>query len=162
MGSDGIATRGAYRTGAQRQPRPRWSPLALKEETVRTLPVVVPVAIAGAIGIGAAIVNLVAHTPSLDTLAGVAGLLAAATAAEAFPLPIEGVNVGNTSLAIVSIVSTAAIYGWAEGAVVGFMSMALVELAKRRSLSVVVFNTGLYICAAILAGLAADLVNGDD
>ena len=160
MGSDGIANRGAYRTGAQRQPRPRWSPLALKEETVRTLPVVVPVAIAGAIGVAAAIVNLVSHTPSLDTLAGVAGLLAASTAAEAFPLPIEGVNVGATSLAIVSIVATGVIYGWPEAAVVAFLTMALVELARRRSLNRVVFNTALYVCAAILAGLAAAPVRG--
>jgi signal transduction histidine kinase len=134
----------------------------MKADTVRALPVVVPVGIAGAIGIAAAIVELATHTPGLNTLAGVAGLLAAATAAEAFPLPIEGVNVGNTSLAIVSIVATAAIYGWPEAAVVGFLSMGLVELAKKRSTSVVVFNTGLYVCAAILAGLAAGLVSGHD
>src|SRR4051794_11675343 len=129
MGSDGVANRRSFRTGAKQLPRLRWSPLALRTETARALMVVIPVGIAGAIGIVAAIVSLITDTPGINTLAGVAGLLAAATAAEAFPLPIEGVNVGNTSLAIVSIVATAAIYGWPEAAVVGFMSMALVELS---------------------------------
>jgi signal transduction histidine kinase len=161
MRPDGIVNRRAYRTGVPRAARHRWSPFAMKADTVRALPIVVPVGVAGAFGVVAAIVELVTNTPGLSALAGVAGLLAAATAAEAFPLPIEGVNVGNTSLAIVSIVATAAIYGWAEAAIVGFMSMALVELLKRRSASVVVFNTGLYACAAILAGLAAGLVGGD-
>jgi signal transduction histidine kinase len=162
MGSDGIANRRAYRAGGKQAARHRWSPFAMKADTVRALPVVVPVGIAGAVGVAAAIVELATNTPGWSVLAGVAGLLAAATAAEAFPLPIEGVNVGNTSLAIVSIVATAAIYGWAEAAVVGFLSMALVELLKKRSASVVVFNTGLYVCAAILAGLAAGLVDGND
>ena len=95
-------------------------------------------------------------------LAGVAALLLAATVAEAFPLPVEGVNVGATSLAIVSIVATAVIYGWAEAAVVGFLTMALVELARKRPFIRVVFNTGLYVSAAILAGLAAAPFHGDD
>ena len=47
------------------------------------------------------------------------------------------------------------IYGWAEAAVVGFLTMALVELARKRPFIRVVFNTGLYVSAAILAGLAA-------
>jgi signal transduction histidine kinase len=166
MGSEGMANRRPYQTGVRnwrgRPARHRWSPLAMKAETARALPVVVPVGFVGAIAIVAAIVDLVTNTPGLGVLAGVAGLLAAATVAEAFPLPIEGVNVGTTSLAIVSIVATAVIYGWSEAAVVGFLTMALVELARRRGLPRVVFNTGLYVCAAVLAGLAAGLVRGDD
>jgi signal transduction histidine kinase len=167
MGSEGIAKprpsraesrnwRGRTITGH------RWSPLAMTGETVRALPVVVPVAIVGIVGIVAALVDLVAHPPALSVLAGVAGLLVAATVAEAFPLPIEGVNVGATSLAIVSIVATAVIYGWPEAAVVGFLTMALVELARKRPLARVVFNTGLYVSAAILAGVVAAPFRGDD
>jgi signal transduction histidine kinase len=166
MGSHGIANRRPYQTGMRnwrgRPTRHRWSPLAMKAETVRALPVVVPVAAIGAIAIVAAVVQLVLDPPALGVLAGVAGLLAAATVAEAFPLPIEGVNVGTTSLAIVSIVATAVIYGWAEAAVVGFLTMALVEVARKRLPVRVVFNTALYVCAASLAGLAAGLVRGDD
>jgi signal transduction histidine kinase len=54
------------------------------------------------------------------------------------------------------------IYGWPEAAVVGFLTMALVELARKRPLVRVVFNTGLYVCAAVLAGLAAATVRGHD
>jgi signal transduction histidine kinase len=131
-------------------------------EAARALPVVLPVAIVGTVGIVAAIVDLIADPPALSVLAGVAGLLVAATVAEAFPLPIEGVNVGATSLAIVSIVATAVIYGWPEAAVVGFLTMALVELARKRPLARVVFNTGLYVSAAILAGIVAAPLRGDD
>jgi len=136
----------------------------MKAETVRALPIVVPVALVGAACIVSAIVSLVLDPPGLGTLAGVTGLLAAATVAEAFPLPIEGVTGlnGTTSLAIVSIVATAVIYGWPEAAVVGFLTMALVEIGRRRGVPRVVFNTGLYVCAAVLAGLSAGLVRGDD
>jgi len=133
----------------------------MKPDTTRALPVVVPVGIIGALGTLAAIAELVGDPPSWTALAGILGLLAAATAAEAFPLPIEGVNVGTTSLAIVSIVATAVIYGWSEAAIVGFLTMALVEVGRKRPLDRVIFNTGLYVCAAILAGLAAAPVRGD-
>jgi signal transduction histidine kinase len=135
----------------------RWSPLALKADTVRSLPIVIPVAVLAIVGIAAAIASLVADPPSWGEVAGVMGLLAAATAAEAFPLPIEGVNVGagTTSLAIVSIVGTGVIYGWEAAGLVGFLTMAIVEAGRRRPPTRVVFNTGVYVCAAILAGLAA-------
>jgi signal transduction histidine kinase len=135
----------------------RWSPLALKADTVRSLPVVIPVAVLAIVGIVAAVASLVADPPTWAEAAGIAGLLAAATAAEAFPLPIEGVNVGagTTSLAIVSIVATGVIYGWEAAGVVGLLTMAIVEAGRRRPPTRVVFNTGVYVCAAILAGLAA-------
>jgi signal transduction histidine kinase len=165
MRSEGIASRRPHqirlRNWRSRPIRLRLAPFALGEETVRALPVVVPVVALGTIGIVSALADLVAKPPGLGVLAGVAGLLTAAAVAEAFPLPIEGVNVGATSLAIVSIVATAVIYGWSEAAVVGFLTMAFVELARKRPIVRVVFNTALYVCAAILAGLAAGLAGGD-
>ena len=164
-GSEGIANRRPHQTWWRHwrtRPRHRWSPISIRAETARSLPIVFPVAITGAAGVLASIIALATDPPPASTFAGLAGLLAAATIAEAFPLPIEGVNVGATSLAIVSIVSTAVIYGWAEAALVGFLTMALVELVRRKPLTRVVFNTGLYVCAAILAGLAASLVPGMD
>ena len=108
--------------------------------------------------------SLVATPPTWAEVAGVTGLLAAATAAEAFPLPIEGVNVGagTTSLAIVSIVATAVIYGWEAAGIVGFLTMAIVEAGRRRPPTRVVFNTGVYVCSAILAGLAAAPFGSDN
>ena len=162
MGSRSIANGRIYehtglRIGRRRPSRPRWSAATLKAETKRALPVVVPVGTLGAVLLAAALVDVVGDPPGLSILAGVAGLLVAATVAEAFPLPIEGVNVGTTSLAIVFIVTTAVVYSWSEAAVVGFLTMALVELARRRSASRVVFNTGLYVCAAVVAGVAGDV-----
>jgi len=129
----------------------------MKADTVRSLPIVIPVALLGVLGIAAAIASFVIDPPGWPEVAGIAGLLAAATAAEAFPLPIEGVNVGagTTSLAIVSIVSTAVIYGWEAAAIVGFLTMAIVEAGRRRPPERIIFNTGVYVSAAILAGLAA-------
>ena len=132
-----------------------WSTALFGAEGRRTLPVVVPVAALGAAGTIAAIVALFGDPPDGRVVAGLAGLLVAAALAEAFPLPIEGVTAGATSLAIVFIVATAVVYGWAEAAVVGFLTMALVELGRRRPLVRIVFNTALYVCAAIVAGLAA-------
>jgi signal transduction histidine kinase len=165
MGSRGIANGRTYddsgiRAARRRPFRPRWSTVSLRTETRRALPIVVPVGIVGGVGIAAALVALITDPPGLAVFAGVAGLLVASTVAEAFPLPIEGVTVGATSLAIVFIVATAVVYGWPEAAVVGFLTMALVELARRRSLARIVFNTGLYVCAAIVAGLAADVGRG--
>jgi signal transduction histidine kinase len=134
--------------------RQRWSSDFLRAETRRTLPIVVPVAGVGAFAAAAAIHALAVDWPGWTTIAGVAGLLVASTLAEAFPLPIEGVA-GTTSLAIVFIVATAAIYGWPEAALVGLISIALVEAERKRPPIRGIFNTGLYVAAAALAGLAA-------
>jgi signal transduction histidine kinase len=163
LGSEGIANRRPYSTGLRDRPaRERWSPLSMNTETTRALPVVVPVWILATIGIVAALVSLVSDPPNGGEFAGLAVLLVAAIVAEAFPLQLEGVNVGATSLAIVSVVATAVIYGWPEAALVGFLTMAVVEVARKRPPVRVVFNTGLYVCAAVLAGLAAETVRGDD
>ena len=142
--------------------RPHWASIALSTETSRVLPVVLPVGIAGSIGLLAAIAALAIDPPHWPTAAGAGALLAAATAAEAFPLPIEGVTVGATSLAIVFIVATGVIYDWRMAAVVGFLSMVLVEVGRRRPWPRIVFNTGLYVCAAVAAGLAAHIVAADE
>ena len=142
-------------------PRRRWSRELLRAETRRTLPIVLPVAGAGAFAAVAAIYSLTVDWPGGSALAGVAGLFVGATLAEAFPLPIEGVR-GTTSLAIVFIVATAAIYGWPEAAVVGLLSISLVEMERKRRPIQAIFNTGLYGCAATVAGLAAAHWRGGD
>jgi signal transduction histidine kinase len=141
--------------------RRRWSSEFLQGETRRTLPIVLPVAGVGAFAAAAAIHSLVVDWPGGSTIAGVAGLLVAATLAEAFPLPIEGVA-GTTSLAIVFIVAAAAIYGWPEAVLVGLISIALVEAERKRPPIRGIFNTGLYVSAAALAGLAAAHWRGGD
>jgi signal transduction histidine kinase len=124
-------------------------------ETVRVLPVVLPVVFAGGVAITIAAWTFVGTKPSWSQLAGIFVLLAASTVAEAFPVPIEGVAVGATSLANVFIVATAVIYGWRAAAIVGCLAMALVEIGRRRPFSRVAYNASLYVGAAIAAGGAA-------
>ena len=127
-------------------------------DTVRALPVLLPVASAGAVVTIAAIVSFATSEPGVDVIAGVLALLVATTIAEALPVPIEGVAAGRTSLATMSIVATAALYGWDAATLVGVVAMTLVEVATRKPASRVVFNASLYALAAAAAGGAAAIV----
>jgi signal transduction histidine kinase len=130
-------------------------------ETGRVLPILLPVSGVAAAAITIAVGLLVLDPPSLTVALGVLGLLAASVVAEAFPMPIEGVSVGATSLASVFIVAVAALYGWELAAVVAFLTMVTVELGRRRPMLRVVYNTALYVCAATAAGLAAGAFGND-
>jgi signal transduction histidine kinase len=121
------------------------------------LPILVPVILGGAVGLVAALVSYALHGPTWNEAAGIGVLLAAATVAEAYPVPIEGVAV-NTSLATIFLVATAAIYGWKAAAVVGFLTMAIAEVGRRPPLRRATFNCGLYVIAGIAAGGAASAV----
>jgi signal transduction histidine kinase len=131
-------------------------------ETGRVLPILLPVSGLGAAAITVATGMLVADPPSGTVLLGVLALLAASILAEAFPMPIEGVSVGGVmSLATVFIVAVAALYGWELAAVVAFLTMVTVELARRRAMLRVVYNTALYVCSGAAAGLAAEAIGND-
>ena len=162
MDAKGITDRRLRPYSGRLRARGRWSSNLLAAETKRTLPVVLPVAGAGAFASAAAIHSLAVDWPGWSTIAGLGGLLVAATLAEAFPLPIEGVNVGATSLAIVFISATAALYGWPDAILVGLLTMLLVELERKRPPIRIIFNSGLYACAGAVAGLAAAHWRGGD
>jgi signal transduction histidine kinase len=120
-----------------------------------TFAVWAPVAVVGLVTLGAAIVNLARGQLDWRDAVGIALLVGAATLAEAFPVPIEGVAVGSTSLATIFLVAAATIYGWAAAAVAGFVAMGLVEAARRRPFSRAAFNCGVYALAAAAAGAIA-------
>jgi signal transduction histidine kinase len=126
------------------------------------LPVLAPVVVAGAAVAVAAAISFLLGRPSLDTVLGVAALLAASITAEAFPVPIEGVAAGRTSLATIFIVGAAVEYGWAEAALVGFGTMLVIEAARRRGPRRIAYNISLYTLGAGAAGIAATLAQGDD
>ena len=121
-----------------------------------TVAVWVPVAVAGGVTLIVAVASLAHDKLSWHDAAGLALLIVAATLAEAFPVPIEGVAVGSTSLATIFLVAGATIYGWAAAAVAGFLAMAFVELAWRRPFSRAAFNCGVYVLAGAAAGGVAD------
>jgi signal transduction histidine kinase len=135
--------------------RLRFPRVRLDQSARQAAPVWIPVALGGTVALVLAIWTLTTEPHGLDDVAGIGVLLAAATIAEAFPLPIEGVAVGATSLATIFIVAVAVTYGWAAAAVVGFLTMALVEVARRRPLSRIAFNCGVYIIGGTAAGAAA-------
>jgi signal transduction histidine kinase len=134
---------------------------ALRPETRRALPVIVPVTLAGAVALVVAVALLASSDRGWSDFAGMAVLLGAAALAEAFPVPIEGVAVGSTSLATIFIVAVAVIYGGPAAAVVGFLTMTLVEVGRRRPLSRIVFNCAVYALAGTAAGATAGTL-GDD
>jgi len=140
--------------------RPR---LRLSRETRWLLPVVGPVSATGAATLTAAVVALARSDGEVRILVGVLALLVAATFAEAFPVPIEGVPVGGTSLANIFIVGASVIYGWAAGVVVAAATMAIIEGGHRRPGNIrVVYNSAVYTLAAGVAGAAAAPFRGDD
>ncbi len=141
--------------------RPRGS-LRLPDDVRRLLPVVLPVSIAGGAVLLTAIVSLGMDVPSLAEIAGLLTLLVAAVVAEAFPVPIEGVAAGRTSFATIFIVGGGVVYGWEAAAVLAFITMSAVEVARRRPLSRIAFNSGLYTLAAGAGGAAASIAEGDE
>jgi hypothetical protein len=63
-------------------------------------------------------------------------------------------------LSIVFIVATAVIYDWPAAVVVAFLSMALVEMGRRRPFAQIAFNTGLWVCCALAAAGVAAAISG--
>jgi signal transduction histidine kinase len=115
-------------------------------------PIIVPVTLGGTAVVALALFR------GVSPLWAVLVLLAAATLAEAFPIPIEGVAAGETSFGTVFVAGAAALYGWQEAAVVGACAMLIVELRLRRRLAKVAFNSSLYALSGGAAGLAGALV----
>jgi len=136
-------------------------PIRVSRETVRLLPIVAPVVFAGTFVSVLALSALAALEPSAATLAGLVALLVAATFVEAFPVPIENVPVGGTSLATVFIVGTAAVYGWAPAVVVAGATQLLVEVTRRQPAIRVLYNSAVYALAAAAAGGVCAAVPND-
>ena len=127
-------------------------PARVSRETSRLLPLVAPVVFAGTLGCVLALSAMAAYEPSAETLAGLTALLLASTFVEAFPVPIENVPVGGTSLATVFIVGAAVIYGWAPAILVAILTQLLVEVSRRQPAIRVLYNTSVYGLSAAAAG----------
>lgn len=125
----------------------------------RILPLLSIVATAGVTAVLAAFADLVAATPSPSTVAGVAVLLVAAALTEAYPVPFEGLPAGQVSLAAVFVVGAAAVYGWAEAAVIAVGGRTIVELVQRRRWDQLLYNSSVYALAAAAGGGAAAVVS---
>jgi signal transduction histidine kinase len=115
-----------------------------------TTPVVLPVCAAG-VGVLA-----LALSRGLGSLAvPLVALILAATLAEAFPVPIEGVTAGATSFANVFVAAAAALYGWRSAVLVGALAMLLAEFYRRAPAVKLLFNSSVYVLSGAAAGLIA-------
>ena len=95
----------------------------------RLAAVVLPV---GLLGFGVAVAAAVSFAVSprdLATLAGIAGLLAASTLAERYPVPLDGIDTGGVSLGFVFCTAAIVLYGWQAGVVVG-MAAPIMHLLR--------------------------------
>jgi diguanylate cyclase (GGDEF)-like protein len=120
---------------------------------------VVPVVVAEGIAVTVAAAAFAASAPSPSTLAGVWALLVVTAVAEAFPVPLENVPVGGTSLATIFIVGTSVIYGWEAATIVAFVAQVAVEIGRRRDLPRVAYNGGVYALGGFATVSAAFLAD---
>jgi diguanylate cyclase (GGDEF)-like protein len=104
----------------------------------------------------AAAFGLASDPPEPGVLLGIAALLLAAAIAEAFPLPIQGIPIGATSLASLFVVGTGALYGWEAATVVAFAVQLLVEPIRKQPLIRLAYNASVYSLAGAAAGLTAE------
>src|SRR5262245_48439882 len=84
----------------------------ISRETRHLLPVVLPVVLAGAGVVLAALWATAVDPPSPVAVAGILALLAAALFSEAFPVPLENLPGGRLSLSAVFVIGAGVLYGW--------------------------------------------------
>jgi diguanylate cyclase (GGDEF)-like protein/putative nucleotidyltransferase with HDIG domain len=126
----------------------------------RVLAVVVPASVAG-LGVAvAAILSLVHNGIDGRTLAGAVALLAAATVADSFPVPVEGSD-GSVSLFFVFAVASVVLFGWEIGALVSVVAPAVSQALDHRPPLRIAYNASVFALAAIgAAAISAPIGDG--
>jgi diguanylate cyclase (GGDEF)-like protein/putative nucleotidyltransferase with HDIG domain len=107
----------------------------------------------------AASFSMSGHTTA--ALLGGATLLAAALVAEAYPVPLEGLDAGRVSLGLVFGTAAIVLFGWAAGVLVLGLS-PIVHVLERRSPIRIAYNVAAFSLAAAAGAGAASLVGGED
>jgi diguanylate cyclase (GGDEF)-like protein/putative nucleotidyltransferase with HDIG domain len=119
----------------------------------RLAAVVLPVGLLGSAVAVAAAVSFAVSPRDLATLAGIAGLLAASTLAERYPVPLDGIDTGGVSLGFVFCTAAIVLYGWEAGVIVGFAA-PIMQLLEHRPPVRVFYNASMLSFAALVAGAA--------
>src|ERR687888_2408453 len=130
-------------------------------ETVRLLPLILPVSALGTAVVVVAGSHFAASSPTIQTILGTWAFLAVTALAEAFPVPLERVPVGGTSVAMIFIVGASVVYGWDAATLTAFLAMVFVECARRRPLTRVAYNSGVYALAGAATALGGLVDSGD-
>ena len=117
----------------------------------RLAAVVLPVGFLGLVVASAAAVSFAVSPRDAATLAGIAGLLAASTLAERYPVPLDGIDTGGVSLGFVFCTAAIVLYGWEAGVVVGFAA-TIMHVVEHRPPIRVAYNASVFSVAAVIAG----------
>ncbi|HEY7793158.1 MAG TPA: diguanylate cyclase [Gaiellaceae bacterium] len=123
--------------------------------------VVLPVEVVGLVVAAAAAASFAVSPRDAATLAGIAGLLAASTLAERYPVPLDGIDTGGVSLGFVFCTAAIVLYGWEAGVVVGFAA-PIMQLLEHRPPIRVAYNAAVLSLAAVFAGAAVEPLRGHE
>ena len=126
----------------------------------RLAAVVAPVGLLGLAVAAATAISFAATPRDAMTLAGIAGLLAASTLAERYPVPLDGIDTGGVSLGFVFCTAGIVLYGWEAGVIVG-LAAPIMQLLEHRPPIRVAYNASVLSIAAIAAGIAITPLHGD-
>src|SRR5438067_200643 len=127
-----------------------------RAETLRLLPIILPVTLAGAVAVGAAMWGFSVSPPPPGSAAGIVVLLAAAIFAEAYPVPVERLPAGSVSLAAVFVLGSGMLFGWEAAVIVGLITRVALELTDDRPLVKLIYNGAVYAVAGAAAGLTTN------
>ncbi len=125
-----------------------------RQRTLLT-PLLVPVLVLGTVALAAAVLDL-AGSLSPAEVGALLVLVAAATLAETFPVPVGRSSMGSVSLSALFILAGGLLFGWAAATVVAFCASVAVQVIERKEVRRVCYNAGAYAIAGALGGLAME------
>ena len=125
----------------------------------RLAAVVGPVYLTGILVTLAAAASFATSPRGAAALVGVAGLLAASTFSERYPVPLDGIDTGGVSLTFVFAVATIVLYGWQAGVIVGFAAPVM-QLIEHRPPIRVAYNASVLAAAGAAAGAVMAPLHG--
>jgi diguanylate cyclase (GGDEF)-like protein len=130
-----------------------------RQRTLLT-PLLVPVLVLGTVALAAAVLDL-AGSLSPAEVGALVVLMAAATLAETFPVPVGRSSMGSVSLSALFILAGGLLFGWAAATVVAFCASVAVQVIERKEVRRVCYNAGAYAIAGALGGLAMEATGGN-
>jgi diguanylate cyclase (GGDEF)-like protein/putative nucleotidyltransferase with HDIG domain len=120
------------------------------------------VCLAGLGVLAAAADDLATTAHSGGTLISLTALIAAATLAERFPVPISSETGGGViSLTFVFAVAAIVLFGWAPGALLLVTATSIIMLWQRRPLQRIAFNVAVLAIVALAAGVLIAPIHGE-
>src|SRR5215207_3526712 len=108
-----------------------------------------------------AVVSIGLDPPSVSEGLAIGLFLGLALLAELKPVPLEEDDLSTVSLAFVFILAAVILFGWDAGVVVAAVSALVAQLAERKPLVRMTFNTAVYSLSAFAASLPVLLLGSE-